>query len=109
MSCSLGEGTNETFEEEEKRFQSEDSEVKFFHVFSRNRIRCIFSGGNSRDINTLRAFKTIQRKHRFASKVNSSHYDGTTQVVGCVIKNRSDAMQVELMDENDDTMVISMP
>ena len=38
MSYLFGEGMNERFEEEEKRFQSEDIKVKFFHMFSRNRI-----------------------------------------------------------------------
>ena len=34
MPCLFGEGTNARFEEKEKRFQSEDSKVKFFAPFS---------------------------------------------------------------------------
>ena len=65
-------------------FQSEDSKVKHLHVFSRNRIKYFFSSGNSRDITASCTFKTIQRKHQFAAKVNLWHYDGTTyaQTVG---------------------------
>ena len=107
MPCSFGEGTNERFEEEEKRFQSEDNKVKFFHTFYRNRIKHIFSSGNNRDITTLNAFKTFQRKHQFAAKANLLHYNGTTQEVGH--ENTNNAMQVEAMDENDDMITISFP
>ena len=105
MSCVFGEGKNERFEGEEKRFQSQDSKVKFFHIFSKNRIEYIFSSRNSRDITILCVFKTIRRKHQFSAKANLLYYNGTTQAVGYVIENTNNVMQVVLMDENDDIII----
>lgn len=108
MAHVFGENLNRRFADAEKRFAKEESKIKFFHICSRSRMKCIFSSGNSLDITACFAYKTIERHHQFYPKVNLENEEGK-ETIGYVLYDENNALNVEITDENDNIVQIDIP
>ena len=109
MSYLFGEGINEIFEEEEKRFQSEDSKVNFFTYFLEMESNVFLALETVETLPNCAHSKLFRENIIFSENLNLLHCNGTTHAIGYVIENTDNVMQVEAMDENDDIIIISAP
>ena len=75
---------------------------------SKNRLNHISRSRSSRDIGKTHTYKKNQRTHKLTPKVNLLCHDGT-KISGFAINKFGDMMEVELLDENDNMFVISVP
>ena len=86
MACLFGASFDRRFNEEEKRHEKETN-VKFYHTHSTNRLTFLFRTGRNESITTSHSCKTIPHFHDCLPKVCILHRD-ISQHIGHLISNR---------------------
>ena len=108
MAHVFGEKLNRRFANAEKRFSNDESKIKFFHMRSRSRMKCVFSSGNSLDIAACFTCKTIEQCDQFYPKVNLENEE-EKETVGYVLYDDNNMLKVEITNENDSIVDIDIP
>ena len=89
----FGEKNNRRFKEQEKRRKKNESNVKCFHVYSRNTLSYLFGTDRNTSITASYTCKKNPRFQEFVAKVHLVHRDGCKDI-GCVVDDDDATLNV---------------
>ena len=100
----LGVLFNRRFNDEDKIYEKETN-VKFYHVCSRNRLKLLFSIYSNESISS--AWKTIPLFHEFVPKVCILYRDGS-QAIGHLMRNSDSVLRAKVISVEEELELIQI-
>ena len=101
---------NQRFNKDEKQHKNKDSNVKYFYIYSRNRLSYLFSTDGNSSITTTYTYKTIPYFYEFFAKVYLVDRD-ENQSIRYVVDENENTLIIEIINDDDDieSITISVP